>query len=110
MKAVKYVGTASRRVITDKEWEQAGVSGEDTVVWDNSNGFTVDASKLSQAALDAIKPDPYFIILGEDKVAQEVTVDVDLAREYEDKAKGGATSADGSGLDEEAAPAKKRKA
>lgn len=113
METIKYVGTATRRVITDKEWEVAGVTGQDTVVWDRGNGYTVDASKLSQAAQDAVKPDPFFVFSDRDgtkqgNVEQEVEMDVDLAKEYEANAKSN-TSTDGTGLDEPAAPSAKKK-
>lgn len=103
MDTVKYIGPASRRVIYDHEWEKAGVSNEDTVVWDMGNGYTVDAGKMSQAARDAIKADPWFVWSNrEDVVEQEVTIDVDLAKEFEAAAKDNATSTDGTGLDTKA--------
>lgn len=108
METIKYVGTATRRVISPQDWERAGVSNEPGVVWDGANGYTVDASKLSQAARDAIKADPFFIWSkpqegnepAEDE--EEVVVDLDVAQEVEDIARANSTSADGTGLDEPA--------
>lgn len=112
MDTIRYVGTAARRLISEKDWETAGVTGQDTVVWDLSNGYTVDASKLSAAAKDAIRPDPFFFWSDKEAkgdVEQEETIDVDLAAEYEANAKSGSTSADGTGLDQAAATTKTAK-
>lgn len=113
MDTVKYIGVATKRMIRDKEWEQAGVTGQDTVVWDAGNGYTVNAAKLSQAAKDALKPDPFFVFSdksdsgkSEGRVIEEAEIDLDVAKEYESIAKANTTS-DGSGLDE--APEKDQK-
>lgn len=84
METVKYIGTASTRIIREKEWDVAGVTKQDTIVWNAENGWTVDAAKLSQDAKDAIRRDPFFVFSGEaDKVEQEETIDLDLAAEAE---------------------------
>lgn len=104
MDTIKYVGTATNRIIREKEWEQAGVVGQETVLWEVGNGYTVDASKLTQAARDLLKKEPFFVFSNRDdsqgQVEQEETIDLDVAKEYEDVAKANTTSADGTGLDE----------
>lgn len=84
METVKYIGTASTRIIREKEWDVAGVTKQDTVIWNAENGWTVDAAKLSQAAKDAIRKDPFFVFGGEAKrIEQQETIDLDLAAETE---------------------------
>lgn len=58
---IRYTGGASLRQITKTEWEQAGVSDQDTVAWSRSNNFTVKASLLNEAALNAIESDPSLV-------------------------------------------------
>jgi hypothetical protein len=50
-KVVKYTGSANARVITDTQWQGAGVLEQETVTWDLANGHEVPASKLNADAL-----------------------------------------------------------
>lgn len=42
---IKYVGMATRRVITKKDWKHLGIEGDDVkeTIWDFSNGMKVPA-------------------------------------------------------------------
>lgn len=57
---VEYVGAADLRSISKAEWEQAGVTNQDDVAWNATNGFKVKASALSPEALEIISRDPGF--------------------------------------------------
>lgn len=94
METIKYIGTASTRIIRENEWDVAGVTKQKTVIWSAENGWTVPAADLSQAARDAIKGDPFFVVQGgPERVEQEVTIDLDLAAETEMLANKEATDA-----------------
>lgn len=106
MGTIKYVGTAHRRVISEADWEAAGVSKEALVYWGPENDFTVDASKLSAAARDALKADPFLVWSDKDgdtkaQVEQDVEVPLDQAKEYEDVARANTTT-NGEGLEQPA--------
>lgn len=84
METIKYIGTASTRIIREGEWEVAGVTKQNTVIWNSENGWAVPAGELSQAARDAIKGDPFFVVQGgPERVEQQETIDLDLAAETE---------------------------
>lgn len=42
---IKYIGMATRRVITKKDWKAVGIEGDDVkeVIWDFSNGMKLPA-------------------------------------------------------------------
>lgn len=67
-KAVKYIGTADARQIDKLSWEQVGVTDQEFVSWDASNGFTVLASDLSAGALAyCAERDAGFVVLEDDE-------------------------------------------
>lgn len=59
---VKYVGLSTVRRITKQAWEKAEIKGQDTVVWDRSNGYSVPVEKLNDAALEKLKQDRSFVM------------------------------------------------
>lgn len=64
MEVVKYIGTAHRRIITARDWQEAGLDGE-TFEWSFRNGFSVPVDQFTEDQLaDAIRPDPTFVIIG----------------------------------------------
>lgn len=54
-KVVKYDGGHSERVIEARHWKAAGVEDQGTVRWTPLNDWTVDASELSETALNYVK-------------------------------------------------------
>jgi len=54
---VKYVGDAGVREITRAQWKAAGVEGQETTIWDESNNHTLLASVFTPEALEIIKAD-----------------------------------------------------
>lgn len=64
MQVVKYIGTAHRRRITARDWQQAGLDGE-SVEWSFENGFTVPADQFTEDQMrEVIEPDSGFAIVG----------------------------------------------
>jgi hypothetical protein len=51
---VRYLGVVTERHITREEWEQAGVSDQDGVVWTRDTGYIVPIGRFSATALDMI--------------------------------------------------------
>lgn len=64
-KYVTYKGRAATRRITAEQWEKAGVSDQQEVVWDSSNNFQVRVDKLSDEALNALRRDGSFSVPAE---------------------------------------------
>lgn len=63
MQIVKYIGTAHRRRITARDWQQAGVDGE-SVEWSWENGFTIPAEQFTEDQMrEVIEPDSGFAIV-----------------------------------------------
>jgi hypothetical protein len=48
---VKYVGFAHKRIISAQSWQSLGIKAG-TVVWDESNDFSVPVAKLPDTAVD----------------------------------------------------------
>lgn len=48
---VRYTGLVSERRISEEEWREAGVSGQDGVVWTKDTGHVVPLDRFSEAAL-----------------------------------------------------------
>jgi len=62
MKIVKYIGTAHRRRITARDWQEAGLDGE-SVEWSWENGFAVSAEQFTDEQMrEVIEPDSGFAI------------------------------------------------
>ena len=59
---VHYVGSSSNRVITQEEWEQAGITDQPTVMWDESNDRTVPLDSLTELAQQRLGNEPGFEI------------------------------------------------
>lgn len=70
VKAVKYIGIADTRIITADQWrEEQGIRGQDTVVWNKANGFTVLGDRLKADAIKHLKEDPNFAVFLEESTA-----------------------------------------
>jgi hypothetical protein len=50
-KVIKYVGTAHVREIDAAAWKSVGVEGQNKVVWDEKNNWTVSVQDLTDAAV-----------------------------------------------------------
>ena len=74
-KVVRYIGSADRRQILKSEWADAGVKGQDTVVWEDTNGWTVLAEKLSDDALQIIEEDDGLVIVDTDNKGEMTKTD-----------------------------------
>lgn len=62
MQVVKYIGTAHRRRITARDWQQAGVEGE-SVEWSWENGFAIPADQFTDSQMrEVIQADSGFAI------------------------------------------------
>jgi len=57
---VVYQGEFGKREITAEQWQQAGVQGMPTVVWERSSGFKVPASAFTPQALQVLRQDQGF--------------------------------------------------
>jgi hypothetical protein len=57
---VVYRGEFGRREITKEQWEQAGISGMPTVVWERASGFKVPVSVFTEQALQVLRQDQGF--------------------------------------------------
>lgn len=54
---VKYIGRATRRVISKEEWEGVGAPNQPSTEWNFQNGFSLPLSDFSEEALDYIRKD-----------------------------------------------------
>lgn len=61
-KFVKYVGTATRRIITSEHWEREGASDMPTTEWTFNNEYKIPVSDFSEVALSYLKRDGRFKI------------------------------------------------
>lgn len=59
----KTANGASVRRIEQNDWALAGISGQDTVVWDATNGYVVPLDRFNKSALDTIRREPGFIVV-----------------------------------------------
>jgi hypothetical protein len=62
-RVVKYVGSATRRIITAEQWGAAGVQNQPGVEWNRANGYEISGDDLSQAALKVLDADGKFKFL-----------------------------------------------
>jgi hypothetical protein len=69
----KYVGTADSRVMHERDWVDAGVPNQGTVVWGPSNGYSVPRSALSDDAWAVLGNDPGIVFTGDRPDASEQT-------------------------------------
>jgi hypothetical protein len=69
VKAVKYIGVADVRRITDEEWAATGVRGQDTTTWNAGNGFTILGDRFTQGAIDYFNDDQGFVLIREESTA-----------------------------------------
>ena len=69
VKAVKYIGIADVRRITDEEWAATGIRGQETTIWTAANGFTILGDRFTQGAIDYFGDDPQFVCLREESSA-----------------------------------------
>lgn len=51
-KFVKYVGSATRRVLTAEDWASIGAKSGKDVEWSFSNGFKVESEKFTKGQLE----------------------------------------------------------
>jgi hypothetical protein len=56
-KVVKYTGDAGVREITKAQWKGAGVEGQDTTIWDETNDYTLPIGAFSADALTVLERD-----------------------------------------------------
>lgn len=62
---VRYIGPASRRILTEEDWTNVGAKGQKEVEWNFQNEFRVPVSKFSENALDYLEmTDDRFIVVG----------------------------------------------
>lgn len=64
--SVMYVGRASRREISAKDWENVGASGQSDTAWGWENDLSIPAENFSEAALKYLQSDPGFMIVAND--------------------------------------------
>jgi hypothetical protein len=57
---VVFQGEAGRREITAEQWQEAGVPGMPTVVWERRTGFKVPVSAFTPQALQVLRQDQGF--------------------------------------------------
>lgn len=67
VQAVKYVGVATVRRVTEAEWQQAGVKSQPTVQWDKTNGYTVLGKHLKPDAVKCLRVEEDFVVLTEEE-------------------------------------------
>lgn len=67
VKAVKYIGVATTRIITEQEWSRINVKSQPTIKWDATNGFTVMGKYLKPDAVTYLREDDGFVVLQEDE-------------------------------------------
>lgn len=60
-RVVRYVGHATRRVISKADWEAAGVTDQDDVEWGRANHKEVNMDELSDDALKLLSKEPGFV-------------------------------------------------
>ena len=63
VKAVRYIGIADIRRISDADWDVIKVRLQGTVQWDATNGFTVLGERLRDDAVKYLDGDPEFVVL-----------------------------------------------
>lgn len=63
--AVVYVGQAPVRTVSREEFEQAGVTDQDTATWSKPNKYSVKKSAFSEAAIGVLLQDGSFRVVGE---------------------------------------------
>lgn len=61
---VRYVGVASRRILTEEDWKNVGAPGQKGVEWNFQNKFRLPKSDFSDKALAYLKKDNGFKITG----------------------------------------------
>ena len=61
---VRYIGPASRRILTEDDWANVGAKGQKEVEWNFQNEFRVPISKFSENALNYLDSDDRFIVVG----------------------------------------------
>lgn len=61
---VRYVGLASRRVLTPEDWERVGVDDTEhkTYVWDIKNAMMIPLSEFSAKQIEYLKLDDRFVV------------------------------------------------
>ena len=61
---VRYVGPATRRILTEADWERVGVDDTEhkTYVWDMSNAKQMDKSLFSPKQLEYLEKDNRFVV------------------------------------------------
>lgn len=66
---VAYVGGATIREITARQWEQAGIMDQDGANWTVQNRHLVPKDHFSDAALEVLERDGQFKIVTADEVS-----------------------------------------
>lgn len=61
-KYVRYIGRASVREITDKQWSNTGVKDQSSTYWNVRNGWKIPMADLSDGALDYLASDAGFVV------------------------------------------------
>jgi hypothetical protein len=95
---MKYIGVATRAVVTAAEWRTAGAAGQEQVEWSAANGYAVSLDQLSQAAIDALSADGRFAKIINSEVVEEPTPE--MRAEAEALLKVNSSTEEGYGLDE----------
>jgi hypothetical protein len=65
---IKYVGPATRRVLTPEDWERVGVDDTDhkRYEWNLKNAKMIPRSEFSDKQLDYLRLDDRFVVEGDD--------------------------------------------
>lgn len=61
---VRYLGVATRRILTEEDWKNVGAEGQKGVEWNFQNEFRLPVSDFSKEALAYLKKDNRFRITG----------------------------------------------
>jgi hypothetical protein len=67
IKAVKYIGIADVRRISDDDWRAIGVRMQGDLEWSKLNGFTVLGDRLRDGAVKYLETDLDFAVIREDE-------------------------------------------
>lgn len=82
MPAVWFIGQASIRSISEKDWTAVGITGRPSATWNSENGWSIPHNQFTQAQLTILNNDPLMIINAPDGPRIGMPQGVD----YDDKA------------------------
>lgn len=79
MPAVWYIGQAASRSVNERDWAAVGISGRPAVMWDASNGWSVNHRDFTQGQLNLLNADDQFVVGAPDgpRIGMPIGVDYD---------------------------------